>query len=68
MTSEWEITLIGQAKKSDKALSKAAFASFIALLIAQTNISQMELGKRTIGKNLAKKLAAFFKTDYRLFL
>lgn len=36
--------------------------------IAQTNISKMELGKRHIGKNLAKKLADFFHTDYKIFL
>lgn len=36
--------------------------------IAQTNISKMELGKRSIGKNLAMRLAQLFKTDYRLFL
>ncbi len=36
--------------------------------IAQTNISQMERGVRAIGKQLAKRFAAFFKTDYRLFL
>lgn len=36
--------------------------------IPQTNISQMERGVRSIGKQLAKRLAVFFKTDYRLFL
>ena len=36
--------------------------------IAQTNISQMERGRRAIGKDLAKRLAKFFETDYRLFL
>lgn len=39
-----------------------------ALSIEQTNISLMERGKRSIGKQLAKRLADFFKTDYRLFL
>lgn len=34
----------------------------------QTNISKMELGKRPIGKMIAKRLAKLFKTDYRLFL
>ena len=32
--------------------------------IAQTNISQMELGKRAIGKKLAMKLAKLFNTDH----
>lgn len=34
----------------------------------QGNISQMERGKRPIGKQIAKRLAELFKTDYRLFL
>lgn len=34
----------------------------------QANISKMEQGKRPIGKSMAKKFAAFFKTDYRVFL
>jgi transcriptional regulator with XRE-family HTH domain len=38
------------------------------LRIHQSNLSQMEHGKRPIAKVLAKKLANFFKTDYRLFL
>jgi DNA-binding XRE family transcriptional regulator len=36
--------------------------------IDQTNISKMERGLRPIGKLMAKKLAEFFKTDYRIFL
>lgn len=36
--------------------------------IPQTSISKMESGKRPIGKRIAKKLADFFKTDYRIFL
>ena len=39
-----------------------------ALDISQHHISEMENGKRPIGKEMAKKLAVFFKTDYRLFL
>lgn len=38
------------------------------LNISQHHISEMENGKRSIGKTMAKKLAVFFKTDYRLFL
>lgn len=34
----------------------------------QSNISQIENGKRPIGKKLAKRLAKIFKTDYRVFL
>jgi len=39
-----------------------------ALGISQHHISEMENGKRSIGKEMAKRLAEFFKTDYRLFL
>ena len=39
-----------------------------ALGISQNHISEMENGKRTIGKDMAKRFAAFFKTDYRIFL
>lgn len=38
------------------------------LSIKQSHISQIESGKRVVGKNLAQKLAKFFDTDYRLFL
>ena len=36
--------------------------------VNQANLSKMEHGKRPIGKQIAKKLAALFKTDYRIFL
>ena len=36
--------------------------------IPQANISQMEHGRRPIGKQIAKRLAELFNTDYRLFL
>jgi DNA-binding XRE family transcriptional regulator len=38
------------------------------LNIHQAHVSQIENGKRAIGKKLAKKLAKVFNTDYRLFL
>lgn len=38
------------------------------LNIYQTHISQIEHGRRIVGKNLAQKLAKIFRTDYRLFL
>lgn len=38
------------------------------LNIPQTNISKMENGKRSIGKNMARRFAKFFKTDFRVFL
>jgi len=36
--------------------------------IKQSHISEMENGKRTIGKKIAKRLENIFGTDYRLFL
>ncbi|MDD5343815.1 MAG: helix-turn-helix transcriptional regulator [Smithella sp.] len=36
--------------------------------IAQHQISEIENGKRSIGKSRAKKFAEAFKVDYRLFL
>ena len=36
--------------------------------IAQHHISEMENGKRTVGKETAKKLASVLKVDYRVFL
>lgn len=36
--------------------------------IKQNHISEMENGKRTIGIEFAKKLAAALNTDYRVFL
>lgn len=38
------------------------------LNIHQSHISQIENGKRVVGKNLAHKLAKVFHTNYRLFL
>lgn len=36
--------------------------------ISQNHISEMEHGKRPIGKVMALRLGRFFKTDYRKFL
>ncbi|CCB89206.1 helix-turn-helix transcriptional regulator [Simkania negevensis] len=40
----------------------------IALEMSQHHISEMENGKRSIGKVIAKRFAAFFNIDYRVFL
>lgn len=39
-----------------------------ALGISQHHVSEMENGKRVVGKEMAKRLAEFFETDYRVFL
>ena len=36
--------------------------------ISQTHISEMEHGKRPMGKEMAKRLAKVLKVDYRLLL
>jgi len=36
--------------------------------IRRTNLSEMENGKRTIGKNMAKRLAQVLKANYKVFL
>lgn len=36
--------------------------------IKQSHVSEMENGTRPVGKNMAKKLAKVFNTDYRVFL
>jgi ribosome-binding protein aMBF1 (putative translation factor) len=36
--------------------------------IAQHHVSEMENGKRTVGKEMARKLAEALNVDYRVFL
>jgi DNA-binding XRE family transcriptional regulator len=36
--------------------------------VKRSNLSEMENGKRPIGKNMAKRLAQVLKTDYKVFL
>jgi DNA-binding XRE family transcriptional regulator len=38
------------------------------LNISQANLSAMENGRRTIGKELAKRIANIFNLDYRMLL
>lgn len=47
-------------------LSQIEFAK--KLNISQTNLSAMENGRRTIGKELAKRIANLFGLDYRVFM
>lgn len=60
----WAISLSGLRYRED--LTQKELGDIIG--IAQSNISEMENGIRPIGKNIAKRLAKFFKTDYRYFL
>lgn len=36
--------------------------------VSQTHISEMEHGRRPIGKDMARRLAQVLKADYRVFL
>lgn len=47
-------------------LSQMALAEKIG--ISQTNLSKMEVGKRPIGKAMAKRIATILKVNYRIFL
>lgn len=61
---EWAVVLRGLRHR--EGLTQAAVGELLD--IPQGNISQMERGKRPIGKQIAKRLAHLFKTDYHLFL
>ncbi|MCX6990372.1 MAG: helix-turn-helix transcriptional regulator [Chlamydiae bacterium] len=62
--SEGGVMLKGCRSKAD--ITQKDLAE--ALSISQHHISEMENGKRPIGKEMAKRLAKFFETDYRVFL
>ncbi|HYF97423.1 MAG TPA: helix-turn-helix transcriptional regulator [Coxiellaceae bacterium] len=49
-----------------EALSQVEFAKKIG--VTQANLSNMENGRRAIGKIIAKRLEKVFKVDYRYFL
>ena len=52
--------------RAKEGLSQVNFSKIIG--VTQANLSAMENGKRSIGKELAKRIAKKFKMDYRLFL
>lgn len=58
------VLLKGLRYKED--LSQIEFAEMIG--ITQTNLSAMENGRRSIGKEIAKRIEKKFGMDYRLFL
>lgn len=60
----WAVALRGLRNR--EGLTQVALGEMLGT--AQTNISKMEMGKRSIGKNMAKKLARLFHTDYHIFL
>lgn len=61
---EWAVSLRGY--RTREGLTQAQLAD--ATGIPQRHISEMENGKRPIGKERAKVLAKALNTDYRIFL
>ena len=61
---KWAVLLSGLRNR--EGLTQLKLGEMIG--VAQYHISRMERGKRPIGKSIAKKLAAFFNIDYRIFL
>jgi len=55
-----------QGARIKEGLSQVDLAA--KLEISQSNLSKMELGKRSIGKSMAKRIAEILKVDYRLLL
>ncbi len=55
-----------QGARLKEGLSQVELAE--KLRIAQADLSKMENGKRSIGKQMAKRLAHTLKVDYRIFL
>ncbi len=62
--SEGGLMLRGSRQKAEMTQKDLAEA----LEISQHHISEMENGKRPIGKLMAKRLAEIFKCNYRKFL
>lgn len=61
---EWAVLFRGLRYKEE--LTQVEMGKLTGL--SQTTISDIESGRRPIGKNLAKKIGAIFKMDYRMFL
>ena len=47
-------------------INQTDFAKIIG--VSQTNLSAMENGRRSIGKDIAKRISKKFGIDYRIFL
>ena len=55
-----------RAHRNDAGLTQEQLGD--KLKVSQNHISEMENGKRPIGKEMAKRFSKFFKVDYRMFL
>ena len=58
------VALRGARKR--EGLTQKELAALVG--VSQTHISEMEHGKRPIGKDMARRLAKVLKADYRVFL
>ncbi len=58
------VALRGARKR--EALTQKELARLVG--VSQTHISEMEHGKRPIGKDMARRLAQALKVNYRVFL
>jgi DNA-binding XRE family transcriptional regulator len=58
------VALRGARKR--EALTQKELARLVG--VSQTHISEMEHGKRPIGKDMARRLAKVLKVNYRVFL
>jgi plasmid maintenance system antidote protein VapI len=58
------VALRGARKR--EALTQKELARLVG--VSQTHISEMEHGKRPIGKDMAKRLAKVLRVNYRVFL
>ena len=61
-----EVAYCFLAAREREGLTQAQLADKLGML--QSHISEIEHGKRVIGKKLAKKIGTIFKLDYRVFL
>ncbi len=55
-----------QGVRAREDLTQREFAK--AIHVSQSNLSNMENGRRPIGKTIAKRISAAFNVDYRYFL
>ena len=60
------VALSVRAKRKRAGMSQAELAEVLG--IKQANVSEIETGKRVVGKDLARRLAKVFSVDYRTFL
>jgi ribosome-binding protein aMBF1 (putative translation factor) len=61
-----DVALVVRAARKRAELTQQQLADKLG--VPQSNVAAIETGKRDVGKDLAKRLAEIFETDYRMFL